>query len=80
MVERFFEQFPTIQAAVMDPRLRKLSSKDKVVEKMDGEDFKKGEEFVQLMRVLYTSRFCPFLRNWRATSQSRRRTLHSQKT
>ncbi|XP_034051117.1 zinc finger BED domain-containing protein 1-like [Thalassophryne amazonica] len=58
MVERFSEQFPAIQAASMDPRLKKLSGKEKVVEKLDGEDFRKAEEFVKLMRVLYTSTLC----------------------
>ena len=29
MIERFFEQFSAIQAAVMDPRLRKLTEKNK---------------------------------------------------
>uniref|UniRef100_UPI003AAE61F4 E3 SUMO-protein ligase ZBED1-like n=1 Tax=Centroberyx gerrardi TaxID=166262 RepID=UPI003AAE61F4 len=48
MIERFFEQFPAIQAAAMDPRL----------DKMDNEDFRKAEEFVQLMRVLHTSTLC----------------------
>lgn len=57
MVERFMEQYPAIQAASMDPRLRKQMEKDKLGRLKD-EDFQKAEEFVQLMRVMYTSTLC----------------------
>ncbi|XP_076578657.1 uncharacterized protein LOC143315088 [Chaetodon auriga] len=58
MIERFCEQLPAIQAAVMDPRIKKQVEKEKLMEKLQSDDFKKAEEFVQLMHVLYTSTLC----------------------
>eukprot|EP00063_Salmo_salar_P035017 XP_014009852.1 PREDICTED: zinc finger BED domain-containing protein 4-like [Salmo salar] len=54
MIERFMEQYPAIQAAALDPRLRKAMTKDNL-DCLKDEDFHKAEEFVQLMRILYTS-------------------------
>ncbi|XP_028314787.1 zinc finger BED domain-containing protein 4-like isoform X2 [Gouania willdenowi] len=54
MIERFSEQFPAIQAAAIDPRLRKPMEKDKL-DKISNQDLRKAEEFVLLMRMLYTS-------------------------
>ncbi|XP_078031550.1 zinc finger BED domain-containing protein 4-like, partial [Epinephelus lanceolatus] len=54
MTERFVEQYPAIQATVRDPRVRKGAEKDKL-ERMSDEDFKKADEFIKLMRILYTS-------------------------
>lgn len=51
------EQFPAIQAAALDPRLRKALSKDNL-DRLKDEDFHKAEEFVQIMRILYTSTLC----------------------
>ncbi|KAL7404682.1 hypothetical protein ABVT39_018171 [Epinephelus coioides] len=58
MIERLFEQFTAIQAAVMDPRIKRQFEKEKLMEKLQSDDFKKAEEFVQLMWVLYTSTLC----------------------
>ncbi|XP_039520167.1 E3 SUMO-protein ligase ZBED1-like [Pimephales promelas] len=57
MIERFMEQYPAIQAAALDPRLRKALSKDNL-DRVKDEDFHKAEEFVQLMKILYTSTLC----------------------
>lgn len=57
MIERFMEQYPAIQAAALDPRLRKAMTKDNL-DRLKDEDFHKAEEFVQLMRILYTSTLC----------------------
>ncbi|XP_016129599.1 zinc finger BED domain-containing protein 1-like [Sinocyclocheilus grahami] len=57
MIERFMEQYPAIQAAALDPQLRKAITKDSL-DRLKDEDFHKAEEFVQLMRVLYTSTLC----------------------
>ncbi len=57
MIERFMEQYLAIQAAALDPRLRKAITKDNL-DRLKDEDFHKAEEFVQLMRVLYTSTLC----------------------
>ncbi|KAI2666748.1 E3 SUMO-protein ligase ZBED1 [Labeo rohita] len=57
MIERLMEQFPAIQAAALVPRLRKAITKDNL-DRLKDEDFHKDEEFVQLMRVLYTSTLC----------------------
>ncbi|KAM4625223.1 E3 SUMO-protein ligase ZBED1-like [Polymixia lowei] len=54
MMERFCEQFPAIQAAAIDPRLRKPMEKDRLA-KIGNEDLRKAEEFVLLMRKHYTS-------------------------
>ncbi|XP_077085820.1 E3 SUMO-protein ligase ZBED1-like [Siphateles boraxobius] len=54
MMERFCEQFPAIQAAAIDQRLRKPMEKDKR-DRMGNEDLRKAEEFVLLMRMHYTS-------------------------
>ncbi|KAJ8014398.1 hypothetical protein DPEC_G00039810 [Dallia pectoralis] len=52
MMERFCEQFPAIQAAAIDQRLRKPMEK---LARMSNEDLRKAEEFVLLMRMHYTS-------------------------
>ncbi|XP_072571804.1 zinc finger BED domain-containing protein 4-like [Paramormyrops kingsleyae] len=57
MVERFLEQYPAIQAASLDQRLRKLMEKDKLERLTDG-DFQKAEDFVKNMKLLYTSTLC----------------------
>ncbi|KAJ8349851.1 hypothetical protein SKAU_G00249810 [Synaphobranchus kaupii] len=57
MLERFLEQYPAIQAASLDQRLRKPMERDRLAQLTD-EDFRKAEDFVQLMRVLYTSTLC----------------------
>uniref|UniRef100_UPI003AB020EE E3 SUMO-protein ligase ZBED1-like n=1 Tax=Centroberyx gerrardi TaxID=166262 RepID=UPI003AB020EE len=54
MLERFLEQYPAIQAAFLDHRLRKPAERDRLSQVTD-EDFRKAEDFVKLMRVLYTS-------------------------
>ncbi|TDH16605.1 hypothetical protein EPR50_G00021740 [Perca flavescens] len=54
MMERFCEQFPAIQAAAIDQRLRKPMEKEKLA-RMGNEDLRKAEEFVLLMRMHYTS-------------------------
>lgn len=55
---RFMEQYSAIQAAVMDPRLRKAMTKANQ-EHLKDEDFHKAEELVQLMKILYTSTLGP---------------------
>ncbi|XP_029575894.1 zinc finger BED domain-containing protein 4 isoform X3 [Salmo trutta] len=57
MIERFMEQYPAIQAAALDPRLRKAMTKDSL-DRLKDEDFHKAGEFAQLMRILYTSSLC----------------------
>lgn len=57
MVERFLEQYPAIQAASLDPRLRKPMEKDKL-ERLTDEDFQKAEDFIKVMKLLYTSTLC----------------------
>lgn len=57
MMERFIEQYPAIQAASLDQRLRKNMERDRLARLTD-EDFRKAEDFINLMRVLYTSRLC----------------------
>ena len=57
MIERFMEQYPAIHAAALDPRLQKAMTKDNL-DRLKDEDFHKAEEFVQLMRILYTSTLC----------------------
>ncbi|KAK7883965.1 hypothetical protein WMY93_027088 [Mugilogobius chulae] len=57
MVERFIEQFPAIQAASMNARLKNSFERDRL-ERMSDEDFKKAEDFVKVMKILYTSTIC----------------------
>nr|XP_055050617.1 E3 SUMO-protein ligase ZBED1-like isoform X2 [Misgurnus anguillicaudatus] len=57
MFERFLEQYAAIQAASLDPRLKKPMERDRLARVTD-EDLKKAEDFVQLMRVMYTSTLC----------------------
>ncbi|XP_041947892.1 E3 SUMO-protein ligase ZBED1-like [Alosa sapidissima] len=54
MVERFVEQFPAIQAACLDQRLRRPMERDRL-ERLTESDFEKAEEFMKCMKVLYTS-------------------------
>ncbi|KAK7944746.1 hypothetical protein WMY93_000474 [Mugilogobius chulae] len=58
MVERFYEQFPAIQAVIMDPRIKKQTEKERLVEKLQTEDLRRAKEFIDLMSVLYTSTLC----------------------
>lgn len=51
------EQYPAIQAAALDPRLRKAMTKDNL-DHLKDEDFHKAEEFIQLMKIFYTSTLC----------------------
>ncbi|KAK0135320.1 Zinc finger BED domain-containing protein 1 [Merluccius polli] len=57
MVERFLEQYPALQAAVLDPRIRKPMERDRL-DRITDEDFTKAEEFIKFMKVLYTSTLC----------------------
>ncbi|XP_030263766.1 zinc finger BED domain-containing protein 1-like [Sparus aurata] len=57
MLERFTEQYPAIQAASLDQRLRKNMDRDRLA-RLTEEDFKKAEDFINLMKVLYTSTLC----------------------
>ncbi|KAM8762179.1 zinc finger BED domain-containing protein 4-like isoform 2-T2 [Acanthopagrus schlegelii] len=57
MVERFLEQFPALQAASMDPRLKRSMEKDRL-ERVTDDDYRKAEEFVRVMKILYTSTLC----------------------
>ncbi|CAM4465164.1 unnamed protein product [Leuciscus chuanchicus] len=59
MVERFLEQFPAIQAASMDPRLKKSMEKDRL-QRVSDEDFSKAEQFVKVTKILYTSTLCVY--------------------
>ncbi|XP_070407376.1 E3 SUMO-protein ligase ZBED1-like [Nothobranchius furzeri] len=54
MVERFIEQYPAIQAASRDPRIKKAMDRDRLLRVSD-DDMSKCEDFVDTMRVLYTS-------------------------
>ncbi|XP_037539225.1 zinc finger BED domain-containing protein 4-like [Nematolebias whitei] len=57
MVERFLEQFPAIQAASMDPRLKETMEKDGL-ERLSDDDYRKAEQFVRVMKMLYSSTIC----------------------
>ncbi|XP_030196906.1 zinc finger BED domain-containing protein 1-like isoform X1 [Gadus morhua] len=57
MMERFLEMFPAIQAACMDPRLKKSMEKERL-DRISGDDFRKAEEFVKLMKIMYQSTVC----------------------
>ncbi|CAL9685086.1 unnamed protein product [Knipowitschia caucasica] len=57
MIERFLEQYPAIQAASLDQRLRKNMERDRLDRLTEG-DFTKAEHFIRLMRVLYTCTLC----------------------
>ncbi|XP_056102452.1 zinc finger BED domain-containing protein 4-like [Rhinichthys klamathensis goyatoka] len=57
MVERFVEQFPAIQAACLDQRLRRPMERDRL-ERLTESDFEKAEEFMKCMKILYTSTLC----------------------
>ena len=57
MVERFLEQYPALQAAVLDPRIRKPMERDRL-DRITDEDFTKAEEFIKFMKVLCTSTLC----------------------
>ncbi|XP_063745957.1 E3 SUMO-protein ligase ZBED1-like isoform X2 [Eleginops maclovinus] len=54
MMERFTEQFPAIQAAAIDPRIRRPMEKERL-DRIGNEDLRKAEEFLHLMRKHYTS-------------------------
>ncbi|XP_034045937.1 zinc finger BED domain-containing protein 4-like isoform X2 [Thalassophryne amazonica] len=54
MVERFIEQYPAIQAAARDPRIKKAMDRDRL-ERVSDDDISKCEDFVDTMKVLYTS-------------------------
>ncbi|KAK7172121.1 hypothetical protein R3I93_004426 [Phoxinus phoxinus] len=57
MLERFTEQYPAIQAASLDQRLRKNMDRDRLA-RLTEEDFRKAEDFLNLMKVFYTSTLC----------------------
>ncbi|XP_034073833.1 zinc finger BED domain-containing protein 1-like [Gymnodraco acuticeps] len=57
MLERFIEQYPAIQAASLDQRLRKPMERDRLA-RLTEDDFRRAEEFIHLMKVLYTSTLC----------------------
>ncbi|KAI7789674.1 putative zinc finger BED domain-containing protein 1-like [Triplophysa rosa] len=57
VLKRFLEQYPAIQAASLDQRLRKPMDRDRPA-RLTEEDFRKGEDFVHRMRILYTSTLC----------------------
>ncbi|KAK1881391.1 Zinc finger BED domain containing protein 1 [Dissostichus eleginoides] len=57
MVERSVEQYHAIQAAFLDPRAKKLMKRDRL-EQITDEDFRRAEDFISLMRMLYTSTLC----------------------
>ncbi|XP_061902651.1 E3 SUMO-protein ligase ZBED1-like [Entelurus aequoreus] len=57
MLERFTEQYPEIQATTLDQRLRKNMERDRPA-RLTEEDFTKAEDFISLMKVLYTSTLC----------------------
>ncbi|XP_030222285.1 zinc finger BED domain-containing protein 1 isoform X3 [Gadus morhua] len=57
MMERFLEQYPAIQAASLDQRLRKNMERDRLDRLTDG-DFTKAEDFIRLMQVLYICTLC----------------------
>ncbi|XP_057709610.1 zinc finger BED domain-containing protein 4-like isoform X4 [Corythoichthys intestinalis] len=57
MLERFTEQYPAIQAASLDQRLRKNTERDRLA-RLNEEDFRKAEDFINVMKVLYTSTVC----------------------
>ncbi|XP_077056088.1 E3 SUMO-protein ligase ZBED1-like [Siphateles boraxobius] len=57
MLERFTEQYPAIQAASLDQRLRKNMDMDRLA-RLTEEDFRKAEDFLNLMKVFYTSTLC----------------------
>ena len=54
MVQRFTEIYIGLSAASRDPRLKKRAEKEKV-ERVTDNDLRKGEEFVECMKILYTS-------------------------
>lgn len=57
MVDRFLEQYPALQAAVLDPRLRKPMGRDKL-DRITDKDFTGAEELIKVMMILYTSSLC----------------------
>ncbi|KAI4812838.1 hypothetical protein KUCAC02_024205 [Chaenocephalus aceratus] len=57
MLERFLEQYPAIQTASLDQRLRKPMERDRLARFTD-EDLRRAEDFIRLMRVMYTSTLC----------------------
>ena len=57
MVERFLEQYPALQAAVLDTQLRKPMERDKL-DRITDDDFIRAEEFIKVMKVMYTSTLC----------------------
>ena len=54
MVQRFTEIYIGLSAASGDPRLKKRAEKEKI-ERVTDDDLRKGEEFVECMKILYTS-------------------------
>uniref|UniRef100_A0A1A8MNV4 Zinc finger, BED domain containing 4 n=2 Tax=Nothobranchius pienaari TaxID=704102 RepID=A0A1A8MNV4_9TELE len=57
MLKRLTEQYPAIQAASLDQRLRKNIERDRLAQ-LTEEDFRKAEDFINLMKVLCTSTLC----------------------
>uniref|UniRef100_A0A8C4DY82 C2H2-type domain-containing protein n=1 Tax=Dicentrarchus labrax TaxID=13489 RepID=A0A8C4DY82_DICLA len=57
MVERFVEQYAAIRAAVTDPQITQSDEKRRLETPTD-DDRQKAEEFVKIMKPLYTSALC----------------------
>ncbi|KAF3858792.1 hypothetical protein F7725_011993, partial [Dissostichus mawsoni] len=58
MLERFLKQYPAIQAASLDQRLRKPMERDRKLVRFTDEDLRRAEDLIRLMRVMYTSTLC----------------------
>ncbi|CAK6979108.1 uncharacterized protein LOC117527620 isoform X5, partial [Scomber scombrus] len=55
-MERFLEQYPAIQAAAMDPRLKRGMDRERV-QRVSHDDIRKCEDFIDT-RVLYQCTLC----------------------
>ncbi|XP_074496307.1 uncharacterized protein LOC141770552 isoform X2 [Sebastes fasciatus] len=57
MMERFVEQYAAVQATTTDPQI-KQSAEKKRLETLSDDDHRKAEEFIGIMKPLYTSSLC----------------------
>nr|XP_046245767.1 uncharacterized protein LOC124059629 isoform X2 [Scatophagus argus]XP_046245768.1 uncharacterized protein LOC124059629 isoform X2 [Scatophagus argus]XP_046245769.1 uncharacterized protein LOC124059629 isoform X2 [Scatophagus argus] len=57
MVERFVEQYAAIQATCTDPQIKQSVEKRRL-ETLTDDDHRKAEEFVRVMKPVYTSSLC----------------------
>ncbi|XP_045930909.1 uncharacterized protein LOC123986603 isoform X1 [Micropterus dolomieu] len=57
MVERFVEQYAALQATTTDPQIKPYVEK-KRLETLTDDDHRKAEEFIRIMKPLYTSSLC----------------------